>query len=68
MQIPAFWRNIRFLQALGQLAFVLILALAAGFLYANVSTNLARQGLTVGYGFLNNPASFDIGGYGKAQH
>ena len=61
MQIPAFWRNIRFLQALGQLAFVLILALAAGFLYANVSTNLARQGLTVGYGFLNNPASFDIG-------
>ena len=61
MQITAFWRNIRFLQALGQLAFVLLLALAAGFFYANVSTNLARQGLTVGYGFLNNPASFDIG-------
>jgi len=61
MQITAFWRNIRFLQALGQVAFVLILALAAGFLYANVSTNLARQGLTVGYSFLNNPASFDIG-------
>jgi general L-amino acid transport system permease protein len=61
MQITAFWRNIRFLQALGQVAFVLIVALAAGFLYANVSTNLARQGLTVGYSFLNNPASFDIG-------
>ena len=61
MQITAFWRNVRFLQALGQVAFVLILALAAGFLYANVSTNLARQGLTVGYDFLNNPASFDIG-------
>src|SRR5262245_31966249 len=61
MQITAFWRNVRFLQAMGQLAFVILLALAAGFLYANVSTNLARQGLTVGYGFLNNPASFDIG-------
>ncbi|HXQ34659.1 MAG TPA: ABC transporter permease subunit [Anaerolineales bacterium] len=61
MQITAFWRNVRFLQALGQIVFVLLLALAAGFLYANVSTNLARQGLTVGYDFLNNPASFDIG-------
>ena len=61
MQITAFWRNVRFLQALGQVVFVLMLAFAAGFLYANVSTNLARQGLTVGYGFLTNPASFDIG-------
>lgn len=61
MQITAFWRNIRFLQALGQVAFVLLLALAAGFLYANASANLARLGLTVGYGFLNNPASFGIG-------
>lgn len=61
MQIAAFWRNIRFLQALGQVAFVFLLALAAGFLYANASANLARQGLTVGYGFLNNPASFGIG-------
>ena len=39
----------------------MLLALAAGFLYANVSANLARQGLTVGYGFINNTASFDIG-------
>jgi general L-amino acid transport system permease protein len=59
--IRAFWRDIRFLQGLGQVVFVLLLALAAGFLYANVSTNLARQGLTVGYGFITNPASFDIG-------
>jgi general L-amino acid transport system permease protein len=61
MPITAFWRNVRFLQALGQVVFVVLLALVAGVLYANVSTNLARQGLTVGYGFLNNPASFDIG-------
>jgi general L-amino acid transport system permease protein len=61
MPITAFWRNVRFLQALGQVVFVLLLALVAGVLYANVSTNLARQGLTVGYGFMSNPASFDIG-------
>ena len=61
MQIRAFWRDIRFLQVLAQVVFILFLALAAGFLYANVSANLARQGLTVGYGFITNPASFDIG-------
>jgi len=61
MHIKAFWRDIRFLQVLGQVVFILLLALAAGFLYANVSANLARQGLTVGYGFITNPASFDIG-------
>ncbi|HET9905796.1 MAG TPA: ABC transporter permease subunit [Anaerolineales bacterium] len=61
MPITAFWRNVRFLQALGQVVFVLLLALVAGILYANLSTNLARQGLTVGYGFVNNPASFGIG-------
>ena len=46
---------------LAQIVFILLLALAAGFLYANVSANLSRQGLTVGYGFITNPASFDIG-------
>jgi general L-amino acid transport system permease protein len=61
MHIRAFWRDIRFLQVLAQVVFILLLALAAGFLYANVSVNLARQGLAVGYGFLNNPASFGIG-------
>ena len=76
MHIRAFWRDIRFLQVLGQVVFILLLALAAGFLYSNVSANLARQGLTVGYGFITNPASFDIGesyipyqpsdGYGRA--
>src|SRR5687767_15763183 len=61
MNIKAFWRDIRFLQIIAQVIFVLLVALAAGFLYANLSSNLARQGLTVGYGFITNPASFDIG-------
>ncbi|HKY53094.1 MAG TPA: ABC transporter permease subunit [Anaerolineales bacterium] len=61
MSLPAFLRNVRVLQVLAQILFVLLLALAAGFLYANVTTNLARQGLTTGYDFIDNPASFDIG-------
>ena len=61
MNIIAFWRDIRFLKILAQVIFILVLALAAGYLYRNVTTNLARQGLTVGYGFMRNPASFDIG-------
>src|SRR5512134_3732274 len=61
MNIKAFWRDIRFLQILGQIIFVLLVALAAGFLYANLTANLARKGLALGYDFLGNPASFDIG-------
>ena len=61
MNVSAWLRNIRVLQILAQVVFVLLLALAAGFFYANVTTNLGRQGLTVGYDFLTNPASFDIG-------
>jgi len=61
MKLKAFWRDIRFLQMLAQGIFVILLALAAGYLYVNVTANLQRQGLTVGYGFMKNPASFDIG-------
>ncbi|HJS17115.1 MAG TPA: ABC transporter permease subunit, partial [Anaerolineales bacterium] len=61
MTIKTFWRDIRFLKILAQLVFVILLALTAFYFYRNVSTNLARQGLTVGYGFMSNPASFDIG-------
>ena len=61
MNIKAFWRDIRFLKILAQVIFIIVLALAAGYLYLNVTANLARQGLTVGYGFMKNPASFGIG-------
>ncbi|HSB00295.1 MAG TPA: ABC transporter permease subunit [Anaerolineales bacterium] len=61
MNIKAFWRDIRFLKLLAQVIFIIVLALAAGYLYMNVTANFARQGLTVGYGFMKNPASFGIG-------
>jgi general L-amino acid transport system permease protein len=61
MNPTALWRDIRVLKLLAQLIFVIVLALTAAYLYINVTTNLARQGLTVGYGFMRNPASFGIG-------
>lgn len=61
MNIKAFWRDLRFLQVMAQAIFAVAFALTAFYLYSNVVANLARQGLTVGYGFMNNPASFDIG-------
>ena len=61
MDIRALWRDVRFLKILAQLIFVIVLVLIAAYLYANVTTNLARQGLTMGYGFMRNPASFGIG-------
>jgi len=61
MNITALLRDVRFLKILAQVVFILVLALIANYLYVNVTNNLSRQGLAVGYGFLNNPASFGIG-------
>jgi len=61
MNTTALWRDIRVLKILAQLIFVIVLVSLAAYLYNNVTTNLARQGLAVGYGFMNNPASFGIG-------
>ncbi len=56
-----FWRDVRWLKIAAQLAFLVALALVAGFLYANLQANLARQGIKFGYDFLQSAASFDIG-------
>ncbi|HJQ13218.1 MAG TPA: ABC transporter permease subunit [Anaerolineales bacterium] len=61
MNTTALWRDIRVLKILAQVLFILVLVFVAGYLYFNVTTNLARQGLAVGYGFMRNPASFGIG-------
>ena len=61
MNIKSLWTDIRFLKTVAQLVFIVVLALIVLYFYQNVNANLARQGLTVGYGFMRNPASFDIG-------
>jgi general L-amino acid transport system permease protein len=61
MNIRTFWRDIRFLKILAQIVFLIVVLLVLAYFYRNVTTNLARQGLTMGYGFMRNPASFGIG-------
>jgi general L-amino acid transport system permease protein len=57
----AFWRDDRFIQIAAQVA---VIAVVAGLLYLafrNMADSLARQGVTLGFGFLENAAGFDLG-------
>ena len=57
----AFWRDDRFIQIAAQVA---VIAVVAGLLYLafrNMADALARQGITLGFGFLENAAGFDLG-------
>ncbi|NJO07408.1 MAG: ABC transporter permease subunit [Chloroflexaceae bacterium] len=59
-QAPPFWRDLRFLSIAGQVLFVLIVALIAGTLYANVTSGMASLGMNAGYGFMGLAAGFEI--------
>jgi len=56
-----FWRDVRVLTVFSQVAFVLVLAVAAGFLYANLSFAMRQRGLVAGFDYLNLEAGFEIG-------
>ncbi len=56
-----FWRDVRVLRVLAQVVFLVLIAFLLSRLYANMRTNLARQGLVLGYGFLDSTAGFEIG-------
>jgi general L-amino acid transport system permease protein len=56
-----FWRDERFLRALGQAVFLLLLVALLGFLAHNMIANLQQLGLKLGYDFLKLTAGFDIG-------
>src|SRR5262249_12914333 len=57
----SFWRN-EFVRGIAiQVLAILILAAVAGFLVHNTAVNLEKRGIASGFGFLGNPAGFDIG-------
>ncbi len=56
-----FWRDVRVLAVLSQIAFVLVLAAFAGFLFANLSTAMRQRGLVAGFDYLRNESGFEIG-------
>ncbi len=53
--------DVRFWKALGQAVFVLVIVLVAAMLWHNLTLNLQKAGIQVGFDFLNAQASFDIG-------
>jgi general L-amino acid transport system permease protein len=55
-----FWRDVRVLAILGQVAFVIAVALVAGVLYANVTSGMERIGMSGSYGFMQRTAGFEI--------
>lgn len=55
------WRDERFLRILGQVVFLVVLFAILGFLANNMLTNLRRQGIGLGFGFLRLTSGFDIG-------
>jgi general L-amino acid transport system permease protein len=56
----AFWRDQRLRSVFYQVAVAAGLAAFVAFIVHNTATNLEHRGLSTGFGFLNNPAGFDI--------
>jgi len=54
------WRDLRFLQALAQAAFLVLLFFAGRWLIANLLTNLDARGLGLSFSFLNRVAGFTV--------
>ncbi len=55
------WRDIRFWRFLGQAAAIVLVMAAFLYLGSNLNRNLRQLGITLGFGFLNSQAGFDIG-------
>jgi general L-amino acid transport system permease protein len=54
------WRNVRLLRIGSQVAVVLIVGIVLVVLWTNLTTAMARSGLTFGLGFLGTTAGFEI--------
>lgn len=61
---PAFWRDVRVLRIVFQVAFVAAVVWAVLFLRDNLFDNLGRAGIRTDFDFLREPAGVRIGGSG----
>jgi general L-amino acid transport system permease protein len=55
-----FWRDERYLQIMGQVIFIAIVLLFGYFIFGNMVAGLRRQGMTLGFNFIQGTAGFDI--------
>lgn len=59
-QAVPFYRNVKTITVLAQIAFVLLIGLLFYWLYSNMQASLQRSRIPLGFGFLNSPAGFAI--------
>ena len=60
-EVTPFWRDERVLRVLGQVVFLIVTVSFFYYLYNNMITALAVQGMTPSFEFLGRTAGFDIG-------
>lgn len=58
--IPAFLRDVRVLQAVGQIIFLIVVVTLASAIWSSIVSSLAAKNLTPNLTFLQNRAGFDI--------
>jgi general L-amino acid transport system permease protein len=58
---PALWRDPRVRALVTQLVVIILFGLFVAYIVNNTITNLQRQGIASGFGFLGTTAGFDIG-------
>ncbi len=57
---PPLWRDVRVVRLVLQLVFAVAVVAAIAFLYSNLIENLTRQGIRTDFGYLDQPAGFQI--------
>jgi len=57
---PPFWRDLRVIRVVTQLAAVVVVGLVVAWLWNNLTTNLEARGLPMGFEFLDGPAGVNI--------
>jgi general L-amino acid transport system permease protein len=58
---PAFWRDVRVLRVVAQLAFIVVVIIVAQAALVNLQAGMARLRITFGFDFLQQTAGFGIG-------
>lgn len=57
---PPFWRNRKVMPVISQIAFLMIVLTILYYFISNANTGLKQFGMSLGFGFLENNASFSI--------
>jgi general L-amino acid transport system permease protein len=57
---PPLWRDVRVVRAVLQVLFAIAVMVLVAYLYSNLINNLTRQGIRTDFGYLDQPAGFQI--------